>query len=322
MSTSGEQCLFSAPFDFLPAETLKAYQDLMPVKFHEVWLPDGLEADSAITVWVPNPGQNFTIEEDVLTLFPSLKVIATPSTGRNHINEIACKESGVAVYSLQDDQPTLDSITASAEFTFLLLLNALRRLDFAAEEVTSARWRSREGMLRGNELAGKRVGLVGLGRNGGSMARYCQAFNASVAYYDPYVTSNALPAWPLEAIFRESDAVVICCALTPETTDMVGFELLSKLKERAVLVNTSRGEVIVEADLAQLLHQRPDVRAGIDVLRGEVTDTHHQSPLLEFHRRGQIVVTPHIAGVTIESQSKAALGALNAVHAFFGKHPL
>lgn len=319
MSTAADRCcLFSAPFDFLPAETIEAYRALMQVRFQEVWAHADLEPDPALTVWVPNPGQSFTIGDDVLDLFPLLTVIATPSTGRNHIDEAACARRGVDVLSLQDDRPTLDAITASSEFTFLLLLNALRRLDFGVNEVSEGRWRSREGLLRGHELAGQQVGLVGLGRNGTRMARFCKAFDASVVYHDPYVASEELEAWPLERIFSDADAVVICCALTPETTGMVGAGLLRRLKHGAVLVNTSRGEIIVEEDLAGVLDERADLRVALDVLAGEVTNTHHGSPLLEFHRRGQIVVTPHMAGVAVESQGKAAVGALNALRSFFG----
>jgi phosphoglycerate dehydrogenase-like enzyme len=309
--------LFSAPFDFLSTETVEAFRTVMPMEFREVWMPDALVPDPGLVAWVPNPGQNFTVSDETLALFPALRVIATPSTGRNHIDEAACARRGVAVFSLQDDRPILDSITASAEFTFLLLLNALRRLDFSVGEVTEGRWRAREDMLRGYELAEKHVGIVGFGRNGRRMARFCTAFDATVAYYDPYVSSEEALTKPLERIFSESDAVVLCCALTPETTGMVDRSLLSLLKHRAALVNTSRGEVIQERDLVDLLAERSDVRVALDVLAGEVTNTHHESPLLAYHRSGQIVITPHIAGATFESQNKAATGSLAALCRFF-----
>ena len=318
MSAPRQRCLFTAPFDFLPADIVEAYQGTMDVRFGEVWVASELEPDPSATAWVPNPGQNFVIDDRILDLLPALRVIATPSTGRNHIDEAACVRRGVAVFSLLDDREVLDTITASSEFTFLLLLNALRRLDFAVGEVSAGRWRSREDRLRGNELSGKRVGIVGFGRNGRRVARFAQAFDAIVSYYDPYVTSSDAEQWPIERIFSDSDAVVVCCAFTPETTGMVGASLLERMKQGAVLVNTSRGEVLVESELAELLEKRPDLRVAVDVLTGEVTNTHHDSPLLEAHKRGQIVVTPHIAGATVESQSKAALASLSALKRFFG----
>ena len=114
----------------------------------------------------------------------------------------------------------------------------------------------------------------------------------------------------MEEIFERSDAVCVCCRLTPETTGLIDQHFLSRFKIGACLINTSRGEVIVEEDLIEILHARQDLRAGLDVLAGEVTKSHNTSPLLELHDRGQIVITPHIAGATIESQRKAALSAL------------
>jgi|AP95_1055475.scaffolds.fasta_scaffold22439_2 D-3-phosphoglycerate dehydrogenase len=312
-----DRCLFSAPFTFLPPTVIEAYEALMTTDFREIWSRDELEPDSSLTVWLMNPGQNFIIDDGVLELYPSLKVLVTPSTGRNHISEAACKRRNLPVYSLLDDRETLDSITASSEFTFLLLLNALRRLDVGMAEVSAGRWRQRESLMRGRELAGKQVGLVGLGRIGRRLARYCRAFDADVAYYDPYVLTEDLPVWSLEEIFSQADAVCICCALTPETTGMISGDLLRRLKPEATLINSSRGEVVVEADLVEVLADRSDLRVGLDVLPGEVTNTHHESPLLEFHRSGQIVVTPHIAGASVESQSKAALGALNIIRNHF-----
>lgn len=315
MSVAKPRCLFSAPFDFLPDATLHQYAELCDVVFQEVWLPDDLPSTTGIQVWVPNPGQHFTVDDAMLDRFPSLTVIATPSTGRNHIDESACRERRVAVLSLHDDPLTLDAIAASSEFTFLLLLNALRRIDVAVREVTSGRWRSREDLLRGTELSGLQVGLVGLGRNGGRMARYCQAFDATVAYHDPFVQREDLPRWPLERIFSDSDAVVVCCTLTSATRGMIGRRHLSTMRQNAVFVNTSRGELVLEDDLAGVIDERPDLRVAVDVIVGEVTNTHVESPLVRLHRDGKMVVTPHIAGATVESQSKAAIGVLNALRA-------
>ena len=310
------QCLFSAPFSFL-GDTVQAYEAVIPTIFREIWSRDDLEHDPLLTAWVMNPGQQFIINDDVLDLYPNLAVLVTPSTGSNHIDLAACTRRGIPVYSLLNDREGLDRITASAEFTFLLLLNTLRRLDVAVGEVSARRWRLREDLLRGYELSGKQVGLVGFGRIGQRMARYCEAFDAQVAYSDPYVVTHRWPAWSLEEIFERSDAVCVCCRLTPETTGLIDQHFLSRLKTGACLINTSRGEVMVEQDLVEILRVRPDLRVGLDVLAGEVTKSHNTSPLLELHDRRQIVITPHIAGATIESQCKAALSALTLLRRYF-----
>lgn len=318
----GGRCLFSAPYGFLPEKVLASYESIMPCDFRVAWTPGDLEPSPAVVVWVPNPGQNFIIDEVALADFPNLEVVSTPSTGTNHVDGRACERYGVAVYSLLDDRETLERISASAEFTFLLILNTLRRLDLAMHEVSTGRWRGREDTLRGAELAGKQVGIVGLGRIGRRLVKWLRAFDARIAFYDPFVPEADVPAWSLERIFSDSDVVCVCCSLTPETVGMIGRSLLERLRPGASLVNTSRGEVIREEDLAALLEARQDLRVGLDVLAGEVSGEHLSSPLLPFHRSGQVVITPHIAGATIESQTKAAQGALaNISRHYAGAQP-
>ena len=304
-----DKCLFSAPFSFMP-DIQEDFQALGPTVFREIWDREALEPDPALTAWVVNPGQRFVIDDEVLGLYPNLSVLVTPSTGTNHIDVAACARRGIPVYSLLDDREALNTISASAEFTFLILLNTLRRLDVAVQEVSARRWRDREDLMRGRELGGKKIGLVGFGRIGHRLARYCTAFEAEVVYHDPYVKDQEFQACPLEELFSQCDVICSCCTLSPETIGMINRSLLMRLKEGACLINTSRGEVINEEDLVAVLKTRPDLRVGLDVLAGEVTDTHLTSPLLEMHDRGQIVITPHIAGATVESQTKAATIAL------------
>ncbi len=308
----GHKCLFSAPYSFMP-DIKEAYNSIIPTIFREIWYREEVEPDQSITVWVVNPGQRFVIDETILGMFPRLSALVTPSTGRNHIDIKACKERGVFVYSLLDKRELLEHITASAEFTFLLVLNTLRRLDIGIKEVTERRWRMREDLLRGYELSGKKVGLVGLGRIGRKMARYSKAFGAEVFYYDPYVEDDKLSSLELEELFAHCDIICICCTLNEETKGMVDRALLEKLKKGACLINTSRGEVINENDLFGILKERDDIKVSLDVLSGEVNNTHLSSPLIELHKEGRIVITPHIAGATIESQRKAAEIALKLI---------
>jgi len=317
--TSNKRCLFSAPHDFLPEEVVAGFQNLALTEFREVSRREELEADAGLAFWVVDPGQNFLVDEDVLRLFPALEAVITPSTGTNHLNLDACQERGIAVYSLLDDRKGLNRISASAEFTFLLLLNTFRRLHVAMAESSSGRWREREEVMRGRELSGKRVGLVGMGRIGRRMATYCSAFDAQVVYHDPYVDESSWKKVSLEGLFEHSDAVCVCCALTSETEGLIGLPLLSRLKEGASLVNTSRGEIIVETDLITVLSERPDINVALDVLPGESRNLHRSSELIEFHKRGRIVVTPHVAGATQESQSKAAHCALSLLERHISK---
>ncbi len=269
--------------------------------------------------WIVNPGQKYVIDKDIIKLFPNLELIITPSTGKNHINEQDCKSHGIAVHGLLDVRETLDTITASSEFTFLLILNALRRLDLAVDGVTENRWRDNEENLRGHELCKKSVGIIGLGRIGSNIAKWSNAFGANVYYFDPYVNSDRYTSLSIEYIFSQSDIICISCLLTDETKGFIDKKLLSMIKHNASIVNTSRGEIINEDDLIDIINERDDINICLDVLSGEVTNSQLSSPLLDFHRKGRITITPHIAGATYDSQIKAAKGALELLKHHYNK---
>lgn len=234
-------------------------------------------------VWVCDPKANYVIDDAVLDKHMNLKILATPSTGTNHIDLDACKRRGIKVLSLLDDRAGLETISASAEFTFKLLLDALR--------IPPAR-----------ELQGLQVGLIGYGRIGRKLRGYLKAFGAQAVPYDPYQKVYGHYNRSLATNFAASDAVIICCALTPETKGMITAELLRTMKHGAALINTARGEIIDEQGLLRVMDERPDLRVALDVLTGEVNGTANPEP---FKARGAIV-TPHIAGETFDSRTKAA----------------
>lgn len=312
MTRAGARCLFSAPVEFMP-DIKGSYGATLPTDFVEAWYPRELPAGDEYDVWIVNPGQHFVVDAGILERFPRLSRIVTPSTGRNHIDLKACEARQVVVRGLLDRREALEDIAASSEFTFLLLLNSLKRMDRGAAEVTARRWRERDETLRGFELQGKTVGLVGMGRIGRRMARYCEAFGASVVYFDPNVAAGPGKRVTLEEVFSLAHVVCICCSYSPETHGMIGSVLLDRLQANARLVNTSRGEVLREAELAAFLSARPDVGFAADVVAGEVTNSHFSSPLMRFHDSGQAVITPHIAGITVDSMRKAAMIALDLV---------
>ena len=278
--------LFSAPLDFDPT-VAKEYAELGKADFTNGAFPSPLSFDSCeqYRVWVCNPKANRVIDESVLRFFSHLDILATPSTGLNHIDLDACKRRGVKVLSLLDDRAGLDEISASAEFTFKLLLDALRK--------PPAR-----------ELKGKMVGLVGFGRIGKKLRVSLNAFGARGFSYDPHTLWQP-PS--LETLFSESDAVIVCCTYNKETHHMIGADLLRSMKQGAALINTSRGEVIDEYALAMVMEERPDLRVAVDVLEGETTGTQNPQRLIS---RGAIV-TNHVAGETFDSRTKAAKIILN-----------
>ena len=229
--------------------------------------------------------------EEEIEQYPGLRAIATPSTGRDHIDLDACEKAGIEVYGLTDDREALEEIRASSEFTFLCILMGLRRIDRLIG--------STDRREPTHELYNKRVGIVGMGRIGSNVARWCAAFDATVDFHDPYKAGYSLS---LEELFAECDVVCITCSLTKETTHMIDRPLLESMKKDAVLVNTSRGAVINEYDLVDVLRIRPDLTAVLDVLTGELDKSHIKSPLWFMKN---VILTPHVADHTHESIEKA-----------------
>ena len=314
---SKPRLLFSAPYSFLK-DDIQKFNEYFEIDFIEIWKRhEFLELELDYKFWIPNPGQNFVIDKSILEEMKSLKIISTPSTGTNHINLSDCRSKHIDVFGLLDQKTKLSSISASAEFTFLKILSSLRNLRAAWREVELYRWRENEDKLRGYEISEKTFGLIGMGRIGNKLCKYLKAFDArKIFFYDPYVNFDKLnisEKKDLDFIFQNSDVVVVCCALNEETNSMISKKHLNLLSKDACMINTSRGEIINEQELVEFLMERPDITFCADVITGEVNDLQMHNPLIPLHLEKKINLTPHIAGTTYGSQTKAAVFAFEAL---------
>jgi phosphoglycerate dehydrogenase-like enzyme len=285
--------LISVPTDFMDIDDLQ-----WPGEVDTTWSPRLGLLNQPIykeyDAWIIDP--NFRVDAKSIAQLPSLKVIITASTGTNHIDYSAT--NGIDVYSLNDDRRALGEIRGSSEFTFLMILMGLRRMKRLSYYIAGVTKHKDDNVLRGSELAGKTVGIIGLGRIGSNIYRWVYNFGAKVKWiYDPTISGPTL-----ENVFEDSDIVVISCALNESTIDMIGGDLVSLLGEGGVLVNSARGEIIVEHELVDVLRVRPDITYVADVLSGETTNAHHNSPLFGLNNA---ILTPHVAGLTSEANQKA-----------------
>ena len=267
--------------------------------FWEVYEAKDLEGLPPVGILYANPNAHYVLDMAALEMLPDLKMVVTPSTGNTHIDMLALREAGVELRSLLDDRPALEEIRASSEFTFLLILNALRRLD---KMLLSGEWKRDEESLRGHELYEAMIGLVGHGRIGKNVERWCREFGAGVYWYDPYddardnIYQCSIP-WQ----FSNCHVVVLCCSLTAETRGSITGQMVYRMRPNATLINTARGELLAD-DVYDALRKRQDVTAWFDVLPGEASGGPEQAYL----ELPNVHVTPHIAGTTFESQEKAA----------------
>jgi D-3-phosphoglycerate dehydrogenase len=242
---------------------------------------------------------------------PRLRIIATATTGLDHVDLEAARSRGIKVVSLRGESAFLETVRATSEHTWAILLALFRVIPAAVTHVLDGGWdRDR---FKGHELAGRRLGILGLGRIGSAVAEFGKAFQMRVRAFDPYRAT-----WPgevesvdsLRALLESSDVLSIHVPLTDETRGMLGGRELAWLPEGAVIVNTARGAVVDEVALLEALKGGKLAGAALDVLADEpalqrgVTNR----PLLEYARtRNNLIVTPHIGGATHESMEKTEI---------------
>jgi D-3-phosphoglycerate dehydrogenase len=238
------------------------------------------------------------VTADVLEAAQHLKVVARAGIGVDNVDVEAATRRGILVVNA----PQSNTISA-AEHTMALLLAQARNIPQANAELHAGRWQRER--WEGVELAGKTLGLIGLGRVGTMVASRAQAFGMRVIAFDPYVSAerakelvvDLMPT--LESLLVQSDFVSIHLPGSRETEGLIGAHQLAMLKPGARLVNTSRGTIVDEDALAKALEDGRLAGAALDVFSHEpATD----SPLLGF---AQVVVTPHLGASTIEAQDKA-----------------
>ena len=249
---------------------------------------------------------------DMATL-PKLKYIGVLATGYNVVDIEAAKARDSVVTNI----PAY-STSSVAQMVFAHVLNITQRVGYYADENKQGRWTKSLDFCYWDtdlvELAGKKMGIVGFGNIGQATARIAQAFGMEVLVYTSK-DSSALPSGmkktDLDELFAESDVVSLHCPLTPSTKDMVNKSRLEIMKSNAILINTGRGPLVNEQDLADALNEGRIAAAGLDVLSVEPSDSNN--PLLCAKN---CFITPHIAWATKEARTRLMDIAVNNLKSY------
>jgi D-3-phosphoglycerate dehydrogenase len=247
------------------------------------------------------------IDHEVINAGRRLRAIVTATTGLDHIDLEYARERGITVLSLRGETEFLKNISATAEHTWALLLGLLRNIVPASKAACQGQWN--RDAFRGHELDGKRLGIVGLGRLGKKIASYGQAFDMAVAAFDPFIR-DWLGGVRREANLRDllngSDILSLHIPLTDDTVGLIGAAELALLPPGAILVNTSRGQIVDEKALIGVLQNKHIAGAALDVVSGERDNENCvKSQLLDYARlHDNLLITPHIGGATHESMAK------------------
>lgn len=241
------------------------------------------------------------ITSENMDALPDLKYIGVLATGYNVVDIDAAKARGIVVTNI----PAY-STASVAQMVFAHILNITQRVGYYADENKQGRWTKNADFCYWDthlvELQGKKMGIVGFGNIGQATARIAQAFGMEVCVYSSkpqFALPSGIKKMELDELFGECDVVSLHCPLTPDTKEMVNAERLSKMKPNAILINTGRGPLINEQDLADALNEGKIAAAGLDVL--SVEPSVEGNPLLDARN---CFITPHIAWATLEARTR------------------
>jgi D-3-phosphoglycerate dehydrogenase len=246
------------------------------------------------------------LDREAIARAQLLRVVVTPTTGLDHLDLNELSARGITVISLKDDVEFLSRVTATAEMTWLLLLSVLRRLPWSFDAAKAGRWARDE--FRGHQLSGKTLGVLGYGRLGRIVAEYGAAFRMRVLACDHKPPADLNPSSFVEfvdfpTLLQQSDVLSLHIHLTPENAKLLGAPEFAMMKRGAVVLNTSRGAIIDETALLESLKSGHLGGAGLDVIEGEWRADLSAHPLIRYANEHQnLVITPHIGGITFESQ--------------------
>lgn len=259
------------------------------------------------------------ITAEIMEALPDLKYIGVLATGYNVVNVGAAREKGIVVTNI----PAY-STPSVAQMVFAHILNIAQQVQHHSEEVRKGRWTNNADFCFWDtpliELREKKIGLVGLGHTGFNTARIAIGFGMQVT---AYTSKSSLQLPPeikkrtLDELFSECDIVSLHCPLTDETKELVNAERLRLMKPTAILINTGRGPLVNEQDLADALNAGKLYAAGLDVLSSEPPKA--DNPLLTARN---CYITPHIAWASLEARTRLMDILVENIKAFQAGKPV
>ncbi|MBF0105227.1 MAG: hypothetical protein HQM16_07860 [Deltaproteobacteria bacterium] len=257
-------------------------------------------------VLVPHLFEN--IDSQLISKARRLKIVATPTTGTDHIGVETLHKNGIKLITLNEVPEFINEISSTAELSWLLIMACVRKFPQVLNRVKIEKsWVNTD--LRGRELSGKTIGIIGYGRLGKMVARYAQAFNMRVLINDNdsrIIVPDNIERVALGDLFQRSDIISLHVKLNNTSRKLINLEAISLMKDGVIIVNTARGEVIdSEAAIAGLDSGKIGA-LGIDVCCHEYQSARlPEDPLVtRMLRDDRIMVTPHIGGSTYDAHAK------------------
>ena len=259
----------------------------------------------------PNKSKIF-IGEDLFSDWNNLICICTASTGTVHVDKIFLNKKEIKLISLTKEYEVINTISSTAELAFTIMMASLRKLIPATKSVQEGVWNYE--LFVGRQMDKLNICIFGYGRLGTMFAKYCEVFGSKVSIHDPYkvipnkfinimdINNNAL---------SDMDVISIHMHVNDETKNFFNKSFFNQLKPSVLIINTSRGELVNEDDLIDFLDNNPKASIASDVLSGEIFGF-EKSKLYKYSKKNsQVILTPHIGGMTIDAQEIAYSHAVN-----------
>ncbi len=255
------------------------------------------------------------VNADVIDAAKELRLIAVTATGYNMVDVAAAKKRGILVCNVPDY-----GTYSVAQHTFAMLLELTNQVGLHAASVKSGDWaRSADWCYTKSpikELKDNTIGIIGLGKIGIQMAKIAMAFGMKVIYHRGKKGEENFTEVSLTELFTQSDFISIHCPLKPDNHGLVNKELLALMKPSAYLINASRGQLIVEQDLADALLQNKIAGAALDVLSSEPPSP--DNPLIGL---ANCIITPHNAWISFEARTRLMKTTFENVSAMIEGNP-
>lgn len=262
-----------------------------------------------------------SIDADVINAGTKLKAISTYSVGYDHIDVKTATSRGIPIGY------TPEVLTrATADMTMALMLSLFRRIPEGDKLIRNDKWNTIFGPYEflGTDLYQKTLGIFGMGRIGKAVAKRAAGFEMNIIYHNRTRLSIkeekklGVKYVSLDNLFRTSDVVSIHSPHTPQTHEIVNLKLLKKMKKTSFLINTARGKIINEKDLAIALKRKIIAGAGLDVFQREPINSKHS-----IVKMNNSILTPHSGSATVETRKKMAEIAIkNLVLSLSGRKPI
>lgn len=257
----------------------------------------------------------FFVDETFLNNAPKLQFIGRAGAGLDLIDLEVCEKRNVAVFAANEANRV-----AVAEHLMGMVLSLLNRIVTANAEVKNNIWLREEN--RGEELAGKTVGIIGFGHNGSESAKRFAAFGCRVLAYDKYKVGfgeDWVEECSLDKIFDQADIVSLHIPLTKESRGLANADFFSRFSKDIYFCNVARGEIMIQSDLIQALVNGKVKGACLDVLENEKLKTLNEKQQVEFDflkKHPRVLITPHVGGWTFESYEKINLVLRDRIKSF------